>query len=60
MEKRTELGTFGWRHFTEVQQMPSRLDDDRPRAGRLERGVLDEEVLTFDDVASWTRGVQEL
>jgi hypothetical protein len=53
MEKGTELGTFGWRHFTEIQQMPPSLDDDRSCAGRLQRGVLDEEVLTFGDVATW-------
>jgi hypothetical protein len=60
MEKGTELGTFGWRHFTEIQQMPPSLDDDRSCAGRLQRRVLDEEVLTFDDVATRAGGVQEL
>jgi hypothetical protein len=33
--------------------MPPSLDDDRSCTGRLEWGVLDEEVLTFDDVATW-------
>ena len=60
MDKGTELGQFSWRHLTEVQQMPPRLHDDRPCAGRLQRGVLDEEVLTFDDVAAWDGDVQEL
>jgi hypothetical protein len=40
--------------------MPPSLDDDGSCAGRLQRGVLDEEVLTFDDVAIWAGGVQEL
>ena len=53
MEKGTELGTFGWRHFTEIQQMPPSFDDDRSCAGRLEGSVLNEEVLTFDDIATW-------
>jgi hypothetical protein len=60
MQKGTELGTFGWRHFTEIQQMPPSLDDDRSCAGGLQRGVLDEEMLTFDDVATWAGGIQEL
>jgi hypothetical protein len=29
MEKGTELGTFGWRHVTEIQEVPPSLDDDR-------------------------------
>ena len=53
MEKGTELNTFGWRNFTEIQQMPPSFDDDCPCAGRFQRGVLDEKRLTFDDVASW-------
>jgi hypothetical protein len=60
MEKGTELGAFGWRHLTEIQQMPPSHDDDRSRAGRLQWGVLDEEVLTFDDVATRPGGVQKL
>src|ERR1700722_9045884 len=58
MEEGTELGAFGWRHFTEIQQMPPSFDDHGSCAGRLQRGVLDEEVLTFDDVATWDGGVQ--
>ena len=49
-------GTFGWRHFAEIQQMPPSFDDDRSSAGRLQRGVLDEEVFTFDDVVTWEGG----
>ena len=56
MENGTELGTFGWRHFTEIQQMPPSFDDDRPGAGQLQRGVFGEEVLTFDDAATWQGG----
>jgi hypothetical protein len=56
MEKGPELGTFGWRHFTEIQKMSSSLNDDRSCAGRHQRGVLDEELLTFDDVATWKGG----
>jgi hypothetical protein len=55
----TELGNFGSRHFTKIQQVPSRLDDDRSCAGRLQRGVLDEEVLTFEDTTAWDRDVQD-
>lgn len=32
----------------------------RSRAGLLQRRVLDEEVLTFDDVATWAGSVQKL
>jgi hypothetical protein len=60
MEDRTELGTLGWRHLTEIQEMPPGLDDDRSRAGLLQRCVLYEEMLAFDDVAPWNGGVQEL
>jgi hypothetical protein len=60
VEDRTEFGTLGWRHLTEVQEMPSGLDDDRSGAGLLQRGVLGEEVLAFDDVAPRAGGVQEL
>ena len=56
MEDRTELGTLGWRHVAEIQKMPPGLDDDRSCTGLLQRGVLDEEVLAFDDVAPWTPG----
>jgi len=35
------------------------LDDDRARAGLLQRGVLDEEVLTVEDLATRDGGVQE-
>jgi hypothetical protein len=59
MKKGTELSTLGWRHISEVQHMPSCFDDDRSRAGLLQRGVLDDEVLTCDDVATWHGGVQE-
>jgi hypothetical protein len=40
--------------------MPPGLDDDRSRTGLLHRGGLDEEMLGFDDVASWNGDVQEL
>jgi hypothetical protein len=60
MEDRTELGTLGWRHLTGIQEIPPGLDDDRSRTGLLQRGVLGEEVLAFDDVAPWNRDVQEL
>jgi hypothetical protein len=60
MEDRTELGTLGWRHLTEIQEMPPGLDDDRSCTGRLQRGVLDQEVLAFDDVAPWNGCVQQL
>jgi hypothetical protein len=40
--------------------MPSSLDDDRSGAGLLQRGVLGEEVLTVDDVATRAGRVQEL
>ena len=60
MEDRTEFGTLGWRHLTGIQEMPPGLDDDRTCTGLLQRGVLDEEVLAFDDVAPWNGGVQEL
>jgi hypothetical protein len=57
MEDRTELATFGWCHFTEIQIMPPSFNDDRSCAGFLERGVLDEEVLAFDEVATRDGGV---
>jgi hypothetical protein len=60
MQERTELGAFGWRHFTEIQQMPPSLDDDRSSTGLLQRGVFDEEVFIFDDIATRDRGVQKL
>ena len=60
MQKGAQLGTLGWRHFTKIQQMPPGHGDDRSRAGRRQRGVLDEEMLTFDDVATWEGCVQEL
>ena len=60
MDDRTELGKLGRSHLTEIQEMPPGLDDDRSRAGRLQRGVLDQEVLAFDDVAAWNGSVQEL
>ena len=53
------LGTFGGRHFTEIQQMPPSYNDDRSSAGRLQWSVLGHEVLTFDDVATWERAVEE-
>jgi hypothetical protein len=59
VEDRTEFGTLGRCHLTEVQEMPPGLDDDRSCAGLLQRGVLGEEVLAFDDVAPWTGDVQE-
>jgi hypothetical protein len=40
--------------------MPPGFDDDRSGAGLLQRGVLGEEVLAFDDVAPRTARVQEL
>jgi hypothetical protein len=52
MQQGTELCTFGWRHFTEIQKMPSSLDDDRSGAGLLQWGMLDEEELAFDDVVT--------
>jgi hypothetical protein len=60
MDDRTELGKLGRSHLTEIQEMPPGLDDDRSCTGRLQRGVLDEEVLSFDDVAPWNGGVKEL
>jgi hypothetical protein len=60
MGGRTELGQLGRSHVTEVQEMPPGLEDDRSRAGLLQRGVLGEEVLAFDDVAPWPGDVQEL
>src|SRR3954469_17199072 len=45
MEGRTQLGTFGRRHLTEIQKMPPGLDDDRSRPALLQRAVLDEKVL---------------
>ena len=50
MEDRTEFGTLGRRHLTEIQEMPPGLDDDRSCTGLLQRGVLGEEVLAFNDV----------
>jgi len=60
MQKRTQLGTLECRHSTEIQQMPPSLDNDRPWTGFLKWGVLNEEVLTFDYVATRDRRVQEL
>src|SRR3984885_6929129 len=60
VQDRTEFGTLGGRHLPEVQEMPPGLDDDRSGTGLLQRGVLREEALAFDDVAPWTGGVQEL
>jgi hypothetical protein len=40
--------------------MPPGLDDYRSCTGLLQRGVLGEEVLAFNDVAARTGGVQEL
>jgi hypothetical protein len=51
MQDRTEFGTLGWRHLTEIQEMPPGLGNYRSCTGLLQRGVLDEEVLAFDDVA---------
>jgi hypothetical protein len=60
MDDRTELGKLGRSHLTEIQEMPPGLEDDRSCTGLLQRSVLCEEVLAFDDVAPWTRGIQEL
>ena len=60
MEKGTEVGSFVRSHFAEVQQMTPRLDDDRSCASPLQRGVVDEVVLIFDDLAIWAGGVEEL
>jgi len=60
VEDRAEFGTLGWRHLAEIQEVPPSLDDDSSRTGRLQRGVLDEEVLAFDDVAAWNGGIQQL
>jgi hypothetical protein len=59
MEKGTELGNFGWCHFTEIQQMPSGFDDDRSCAGRLQWRVFDKELLFLDDVATCGGRVEE-
>src|ERR1700689_4270051 len=59
VEDRTELGTLIWRHVAEIQQMPPGFDNDRSGAGLLQRGVLGEEVLALDDVASRPGDVQE-
>jgi hypothetical protein len=40
--------------------MPPGLEDDRSCTGLLQRGVLSEEVLAFDDVAARAGDVQEL
>ena len=34
-EKKTEIGTFGRRHFAEIQQVPSRFDNERSGVGLL-------------------------
>jgi hypothetical protein len=51
MDDRTELGKLGRSHLTEIQEMPPGLEDDRSRTRLLQRSVLCEEVLAFDDVA---------
>lgn len=53
MKDRTEFGTLGRRHLTEIQQMPPGLDDDRSRTGRLQRSVLDE---VFISSIYWSSG----
>ena len=60
MGDRAELGQLGRGHLAEVQNVPPGLEYDRPRAGLLQRGVLNDEVLALDDVAAWTGDVQEL
>jgi hypothetical protein len=52
MDKGSEADNSFWRHVSEVQQVPPRLDDDRSGAGRLQRGVLDEVALIFEDGAT--------
>jgi hypothetical protein len=60
MEKGAESGNFARRHVTEIEHVPPRLDDDRACAGRLQRRMLDQEVLIFEDVTTWPGTVQEL
>jgi hypothetical protein len=60
VQDRTDLGKLGRGHITEIQEMPPGFEDDRSRAGLLQRGMLGEEVLVLDYVAPWTGNVQEL
>jgi len=60
MEERTELATFGCCHLTEIQEMPPGFDDHCSCARFLQLRVLDEEVLAFDDVATWDGRAQQL
>jgi hypothetical protein len=50
-QDRTEFGTLSQRHLAKIQQMSSGFDDYRSRIGQLQRAVLYEKVLPFDDVA---------
>ena len=50
-QDRTELGTFSRSHLAKIQEMSSGFDDYRSRIGQLQRGVLYEKMLPFDDVA---------
>jgi hypothetical protein len=59
MEGGTELGKLGRIHLAEIQEMPPGFYDDRSCTGLLQRGVLGDEVLAFDDIAARTGGVQE-
>jgi hypothetical protein len=60
VQDRAERGKLGRSHLAEIQEMPPRFDDYRSCTGLLQRGVLREEVLAFDDVAPWAGDVQEL
>jgi hypothetical protein len=60
VQDRTEVGQLARSHLAEIQEVPPGFDDHRSCAGLLYRGVLGDEVLAFDDVASRTAGVQEL
>ena len=55
-QDRTEFGTLSRSHLAKIQEMSSGFDDYRSRIGQLQRGVLNEKVLPFDDVAPRGRG----
>jgi hypothetical protein len=52
VQGRTELGKLGRRHLAEIQEMPPGLEDDRSRAGLLQRCVLGEGLFQLKSVGT--------
>jgi hypothetical protein len=51
-QDRAKLGTLCLRRLAKIQKMTSGSDDDCSRIGLLQRSVLHDEMLSFEDVAA--------